>query len=177
MMQSFDTQLQVSLRALKEVVAPALADSESHVLEQLQLAIATLEFTRQRLPYARPYHRLELQKVIDLSQEVADLVGTDQADNRAALTEASANARALLHQPDAEVEQYIQVGRTLREGITEAVRHSAGQPYESELDQLIVERQRVLFTLQRVWCAPLGLDGKAASLPSIDALLQQAEHS
>lgn len=174
MMQSFDTQLQVSLRALKDVVAPTLASAEGHVVEQLHLAIATLEFTRQRLPYARPYHRLELQKIIDLSREVADLVGDAQAADRDGLATASDAASELLDQPEAQVEEYLMSGRALRELISQAVRHSAGAAHEPALDKLIVERQRALFTLQRVWCAPLGLDHEAAALPTIDALLTEA---
>ena len=52
MIQTFDTQLEVSLRAMRDVVAPALNDAESHVLEQFGLVLATLEFMRHRLPYA-----------------------------------------------------------------------------------------------------------------------------
>ena len=49
MIHSFDSQLQVALRALEEVVAPSLAGAEKHVVEQLMLAIVTIGFVKTRL--------------------------------------------------------------------------------------------------------------------------------
>jgi len=52
MNQSFETQVRIAIRALSDVIAPALAGADKHVVEQLQLTIATLGFVADRIPEA-----------------------------------------------------------------------------------------------------------------------------
>ena len=77
MIQDFDSQLQVSLRALQEVVAPALAGAEKHVVEQLALATLTLGFVKQRLPEARRFYRWELRAHLDLARKLDQSAALD----------------------------------------------------------------------------------------------------
>lgn len=172
MMQTFDTQLEVSLRALTGVVAPALANAGSHAVEQFNLTLATLGFIRQRMPYARRFHRLELQDLLDLAEEVGALICQDQQDLAAQLAGNGDEGKGALRSVEAEVEDYLVVGRRMRELIAEAVQGSAGKPYERQLDELVLARQKAFLEVQRVWCAPLGLDPQAGELPSIEEVLQ-----
>lgn len=172
MIQSFDTQLQVSLRALRDTIGPAVANSESHVVEQLNLAIATLEFTRQRLPFGRRYHRLELNQLLGMTGVIRRLIGQDQPTLKQAIAGKEAVAEKLLADPEAEIEDYIQIGRDLRERIKQAIAQSEGKTYEAALDTLVVEQQQALLTMQRVWCAPLGLDSAVSTMPTLDQLLR-----
>ena len=63
MNQSFDVQLQVSLRALNDIIVPTLVqtNADKHVIEQAQLVIATLSFLKLRLADARRFARAELR--------------------------------------------------------------------------------------------------------------------
>ncbi len=176
MMQSFDTQLQVSLRALREVVAPALQNSEKHVVEQLHLAIATLDFAKQRLPHARRYHRLELENYIGFAAEVRTIVGADQPALRDQLATAENTGKADLLRPEAEVEDYVIITRLLRELIASAVPAAADKPHERALDLLIIQRQKKFLLQQRAWCVPLGFDPKPEDLPTMDQLLDPPPH-
>lgn len=171
MMQSFDTQLQVSLRALRDVIAPALSNCESHIIEQLNLTIATLEFSRQRLPYSRSYHRLELSKIIQMAAAIRDIIGRDQEACHKKLLDAEKAANTLLNNPEAEVENYLQKGRELRELITISIQNSANKPYEKQLDNMVVCHQETLLYMQRVWCAPFGLDTETSKMQDIEQLL------
>jgi hypothetical protein len=171
MMQSFDTQLQVSMRALSEVVAPALQADDGHAIEQLHLVIATLNFTRQRLPYARSYHRLELQYLMNLAADIRRLIGDDHPALKTLLSDTEEAGKTELARPEAEIEDYLIVGRKLRELITEAVQSSADKPYEQKLDTLVTDQQKQFFITQRVYCAPLGLDHEVEQLPSIEELI------
>ena len=177
MMPLFDTQLQVSLRALREVVAPALQNGEKHVVEQLHLAIATLDFAKQRLPYARRYHRLELENYIGFAAEVRAVVGTDQTALRDQLAAAESAGKAELRRPEAEIEDYLIVARRLRELIASAVSAAIDKPHERALDLLIIERQKKFLLLQRAWFVPSGFELKPEDLPSLDQLLAQSENS
>ena len=170
MMQSFNTQLQVSLRALREVVAPALQNGEKHVVEQLHLALATLEFTKQRLPYARRYHRLELKNYLGFASEVRGII-SDQLKLCEQLAAAEGTGKAELLRPEAEVEDYVLVTRQLRELIAAAIPLSIDKPYERELDLLVIRRQEQFLLQQRTWCTPFGFELKPDELPQLDQLL------
>ena len=174
MIQTFDTQLEVSLRALREVVAPALENAESHVVEQFNLALATLDFTRQRLPYARSFHRSELQHFMEFSADVREVIDADRPDIAQQLKNTEEEGSKQLASPEAEVEDYLMVSRQLRELIAEATQCSNGKPYEKQLDTLILQRQKDFFPAQRSWCQPLVLDTKPDELPTMDDAISGA---
>jgi len=170
MMQSFNTQLQVSLRALREVVAPALQNGEKHVVEQLHLALATLEFTKQRLPYARRYHRLELKNYLGFAAKVRGVIN-DQLKLCEQLAAAEGAGKGELLNPEAELEDYVLVTRQLRELIAATIPLSINKPYENELDMLVVRSQQQFLLQQRAWCTPFGFELKPDELPQLDQML------
>jgi|TARA_B110000967_G_scaffold210036_1_gene269775 hypothetical protein len=174
MIQTFDTQLEVSLRALRELVAPALKNADGHVVEQFNLALVTLEFARQRLPYARSFHRLELQHLMAWSSEVQALVGEDHPILATQLSEAKVAGANELTRPEAEIEDYLLVGRKLRELIGESIQLSSGKLYEKKLDKLVLLKQKEFLSAQRTWCLPLGLDSKPDELKTMAELVESA---
>lgn len=173
MIQLFDTQLQVSLRALKEVVAPALRNGESHVVEQLHLVIATLEFARQRLPYTRSFYRLELQNCIRYAGEVSELVAAEDAPLAAELAELCRTGQQELDRPAADAEDHLLVTRKLRELIAAAVDRSVGKPYEDKLDQLVISHLKQFLPQQRSWFLPFGLDPAPEGLPKVEQIVER----
>lgn len=173
MIQSFHTQLQVTLRALREVVAPALDQKDHQALEQLHLSVATLEFMQKRLPYARRYHRMELNHLIGLARQVIEIAAARPAAE--SLAKAINLGNHELNRPEAEVEDYLIVSRQLRDLISGAVADAVGQPFEDRLDALIVNATEYLLLRERVWCQPLGFELKPQDLPDLDLLLDRQE--
>jgi hypothetical protein len=171
MIQLPDTQLQVALRALNDVIGPALKGSESHVLEQFQLVMATLAFAQQRLPYTRRFYRKELRYFIDYAQEVAALVADHDSESAQALLATSQIGSNELHRPEAEAEDYLIVTRGLREGVSAAVTRSSGKAHEEQLDRLITRKLQELLPQQRSWFVPFGLDPTPQDLPGIADIL------
>jgi hypothetical protein len=165
MIQSFDTQLQVVLRALREVVAPALTGSAKHVVEQLHLSLATLEFMRSRMPHARRFCRQELQSYIALAAEVMGVVAPEQATSREQMASIVAAGKLALDRPDCENDEYQAVTRQLRERIAAATTAAVGTPYESALEALILRSSQDMLQQDRLWCAPFGFELKPEELP------------
>ncbi len=170
MIQSFHTQLQVSLRALREVVAPALDSNNKQALEQFHLSLVTLEFLRVRLPYSRRYVRMELKHWIMLGQKVLALL-TPAWPAQTAVTDAIALGQEKLADPEADDEEYLIISRQLRELISGMVTDAAGHPLESQLDALIVAATEHLLLCERVWCLPLGFELRPDELPGLEQLL------
>lgn len=166
MNRSFDVQLQVALRALGEVVAPALAGAEKHVVEQLHLAMATLSFVKVRLPEARRYYRMELQSFMDLARDVAGLAQSAQPAGTDELRASVAAGAALLADPEADLADYDSATRTLRDGITQLSHRCVGAPCQRAIDRLILDRSEAIMLQSRQWCSPFGFELKPEDLPA-----------
>lgn len=161
MILSFDTQLQVALRALGEVVAPALGQAEKHVQEQLHLAIATLGFVKTRLPEARRWYRMELGHYIDLAEQASLLAGGD-----AGLDTLAAEGVAALASATADIADYETITRHLRDAVTALVDRCAGSDKGAALDRLVLDRSGDLLPQYRQWAVPFGLELKPDALPA-----------
>jgi hypothetical protein len=171
MIQSFNTQLQVAIRALREVVAPALNPSEKQSIEQLHLSLATLEFMRTRLPYARRYYRMELENHLDLASKVAMIISTSLAEKNQQLELTIRLGKTELDRPEAENEDYLIVARQIREMLSAIIAAATDQPFAQQLNALIVRSSQQLLLQERVWCLPFGFELRPEELPSIDELL------
>jgi hypothetical protein len=160
MNQSYETQLQVVQRALSDVVLPALAGAEKHVIEQLQLSMAALGFLQHRLPHARRYYRWQLSAYLDLAEAVVVLVANDT------LSQLTQENRTLLQKPEAVDADYVAATRALREAIARQIVVSEGMPHEAALDALILDKSAPILLQDRLWCLRLGFELKPEALPT-----------
>ena len=160
MIQSFDVHLQVALRALEEVVAPALDGAQKHVVEQLMLSIATIGFVKTRLPEARRFYRMELRSCIEMALESTTIAGSSDV-----MSEAIGAAKNILLDPEADIAAFEDASRRLRDGVTALSHASVGQPYQEPLNAFILEKSGALVTQYRLWGMPFGFELHPESLP------------
>ncbi len=156
----FDVQLQVALRALNDVVAPALGGAEKHVVEQLHLAVATVGFVKARLPEARRYYRMELRHFIGLASSAAQAAGQDGALNGVVREGEDALASA-----EADIADYVAITRRLRDEVTALVSRAQGEA-RVRLDKLVLDMSGELLPQYRQWALPFGLELKPETLPA-----------
>lgn len=160
MIHHFDSQLQVALRALEEVVAPALGNAEKHVVEQLMLSILTIGFVKTRLPEARRYYRTELRSCIDLASDAARIAGGSEGLSK----DIEAGEKALAD-PEADIAEFEVASRRLRDGVTALSSASVGQPYQRSLEVAILDKSAALLAQARQWCLPFGFELHPENLP------------
>lgn len=165
MIQSFDRQLQVVLRALNDVIAPALADAEKHVVEQLHVSIATLAFVAARMPDARRFARYELQTYVEMAIAVAAAARTEAADSARALEGLAAEGRALLERADADTDVLEAAARRCREAIAALATAVRATPVRGQVERIIMEQSGPIIAQSRQWCAPFGFELKPQDLP------------
>lgn len=161
MILSFDVQLQVALRALEEVVAPALSDAEKHVVEQLHLAIATIGFVKTRLLEARRFARFELAHFATLAKAVAE-----SADNDAGLLTQARHAQSVLDDPLADVADYEDATSRLRDEVTAVGSRCADAAKRAEVDAIVLNQSTALLAQYRQWTSPFGFELKPEELPA-----------
>jgi hypothetical protein len=160
MIHSFDSQLQVSLRALEEVVAPALAGAEKYVIEQLMLSIVTIGFVKTRLPEARRFYRMELRSCIEIARTAADI-----ADASGELAEGIKAGEQALADPEADIAEFETASRALRDSVTALSHASVGQPFQLKLEAAILNKSSTLVAQYRQWCLPFGFELHPEALP------------
>jgi hypothetical protein len=168
MNQSFESELQVVLRALAEVVLPALDGAEKHVVEQLHLSMAALEFMRQRLPLAAQFYRRDLGAYIALADDVAALLAAHDNSRAAHLRALSDAGRAVLANALSEQGDWVTATRQLRSAVTQAVETSGRALYEQTLDQLVLDHAAAVHLHARAWNLPFGFELRPQDLPMVD---------
>lgn len=157
---TFDVQLQVALRALEEVVAPALGSAEKHVVEQLHLAMLTIGFVKTRLSDLRCYTRMELRSYADLAEESVAAAGG--APDLAAV---AAEARQLLADPEADFTEFEATSRRLRDEVAALGSACTDPETRATLDGLVLAHGAAMIAQARQWAIPFGFELKPEDLP------------
>ena len=170
MIQSFETQLQVSLRALGEIVAPALAGADKHVIEQLHLVMAALGFMHARLASAVGFQRAELENYIALSEEAAANFRQHRGGDCEPLVGAVSAARSALLSSTGEADCLQQSTRRLRELVAALIGQSRSDAEAADLQTLVLARSGEMLSNARLWCLPLGFEIDPEALPERDWL-------
>ena len=165
MIQSFETQLQVSLRALGEIVAPALAGADKHVIEQLHLVMAALGFMQARLSSEVGFQRAELEAYLALAEEVAANFKKHRGSACVTLIEAVSAGRAALASATSEADDYQHSTRRLRELVTALITDSSSEAEAADLQAMVLARSGAMIGDARLWCLPLGFELDPAALP------------
>lgn len=80
-----DLQLQSMIKAMSDIVLPAVDTDNRLAQEQARLVIATLQLVAKRLPIAYRYDRDELGRYLTLSRDLLAQVGASLADPLASL--------------------------------------------------------------------------------------------
>ncbi|WP_374414029.1 hypothetical protein [Novosphingobium colocasiae] len=161
MVPDLELQLAAATKALREVVAPAIDPANGVALEQLHLAMATVDFVRTRLPLRRRRVVRELENAHALAMQVAAAGGgtlAALADEAQALLDSGADDAAM----DA-----------LRLRILDAAEQAvAADPGNKDLSRAVLAVAQHQTDLARAWFAPMGFEVDPAGRPTLEQLLE-----
>jgi hypothetical protein len=174
-----DVTLQAVIRALTDVVAPAVDPEDALAREQLRLSIDHLRFLALRVD--RLYERavFELRHHLHLAEAVTaalrgqpdrtKLLDGEIADATGVLASAGA-APATLRAASAAVAAAISaVVRELDDAAPEDASAAAARP---AVVRAVVAGSAERVAFERSWYAPLGIDPDHDELPALDQLLR-----
>jgi len=176
MMDHTDDGLAAAIKALDEVVAPAIDAGNPLAVEQLRLVSRFLGFLRTRMPqeHARAHH--ELRHYLALAGDLVPLAPECASPPvRQRLIEAVAAATPIADDPLATAQQLQGGIDTLSASISTLVRHVAAAPDAVRLpvERAVVRASRSLLDAQRAWFLPMGFEPDPARVPALaDALAQ-----
>lgn len=167
MIPDSDLQLRVVIKALGEVVAPAIDATNRVALEQLQLSLATLRMLHTRLPLERRRVRKELVHAIDLAAATAHALGESPANLSTALD----TARIALQDVNCDTSRLDTLRCDLFSAISACVDELEEPALRRRIGQVVVAACEPAIELARAWCAPSGFEADPAQLRSLDQLL------
>ena len=167
-MDHIDNTLRASVKALREVVAPAVDPTDPQARDQLKLVIDALEFARARVDLVPTRARLELEHSLALARELAAEVGSTPAG--AALGEAITGAEATLVADARPSEADVRCATaTLKAAVSLLARED--KPARGSTDRLILAATRRWAAIDRSWYLPLGFDPDPGVVPAIEDML------
>jgi hypothetical protein len=168
MVPDIDLQLRVVIKALRDVVLPAVDSGNRLALEQLHLSIATLGMVEARLPLAGSRLRAELANAIALAE----------AADAAALAAPLSAAKAVLEDPRADGRDLEIHKARLLTAVSTLVDGAPGDGARADsLARAVVAASKPQFDLIRAWCLPAGFEPDPNEVPPIERLLAKPESS
>ncbi|HTT83793.1 MAG TPA: hypothetical protein VMF67_09960 [Rhizomicrobium sp.] len=172
MVPDFRLRIQSMLRAMQEVVIPAIPAGERLALDQASIVVGNLKLMAEQQDKLYRYELVELREYAALVTELIDAAGGG------ASTEA---ARESLRNSAGVVTMPIPTQPELT-GLTKAMKHAAdtllraayedGSPeFRRAAAQLVMKQSASQITRERSWFRAAGFELEPESLPPLDELL------
>jgi hypothetical protein len=171
-------QLKSAIRALTDVVLPAIDPGNKLAQEQARLTIGMLHLALQRLPLAFRYDLDELSRLLDLAAALSDHAGAHPQAQEIAreLAPLIAQGKAVRARALADPAELQASSLALRERIgplVTALTQDRSGPDLKPVSTLVMEHAKAQLLRDRAWLAPQGWE-PAGSLPDIETLLPAA---
>ena len=171
-----DNALLASIKALNEVVLPAVDPSDPLAGEQLRLVAGFLKFLGARLPYVHDRNRFELEHYLALGMRLAADARLASPQVAQRLDQAIDEAEALLRGPRASVEEMRRAAAALSAPISGLARvvADAEPALRRRVEQAILVGSKPWVDMQRAWFVVQGFELHPDELPPLDEALRVA---
>ncbi|MDB5818141.1 MAG: hypothetical protein JWQ11_1781 [Rhizobacter sp.] len=176
MIDHTDDGIRAAIKALDEVVAPALDPANPLALEQLKLVSRFLGFLRSRLPYEHLRSSHELRHYLALARQLVEIAPNEgPVHARDALLGAIHEATPLISDPTCSPVQLEAGTKRLSAALSTLVRDVAEAPpaVRDSVERAVTHAARRLLDAQRAWFLPMGFEPDPARVPSMEEALER----
>lgn len=172
-MDHTDNQLRACIKALDDVIAPAVGGSDAQAAEQLFLVTDYLKFLRSRLDNLLDRDRFEVRHYVAMGRALSADASACSASAGQDLADAVAAAEGVLHRDDARMPELKAAAASVAAAITRLVREAAGadDDVRSRVERTVLECSEDKIQLDRTWHAPQGLEPDPGSLVPLEQAL------
>jgi hypothetical protein len=171
-----EIQIATMMRAMKEVIIPAIDPQNSPALEQSQLVLGMLGLLRTQLPIEFRFDRDELERLATTAGALAGLCEAEPAlrEPVRALAALEAAARDRLERSAVDPSELRSSSRSLREAIGRLVSEADGAAAPerwAEIERQVLDLSLEILVRERALLAPQGWE--APDFPAIEDLLDR----
>ena len=162
-----DIQLQSVIRALTEVVLPAVDSGNALAVEQTQVVIGMLQLMAARLPLQFRYDCDELTRLLALCRAL-------QAHDNGALRNAIHAGAEVLDRAQAGPDEVLQAIRELRAlsgAVITAIYSDGDDAAREQVAREVLAHAEQQLLRERAWALPQGWESQPESFPPIEDLL------
>lgn len=166
-----------ALRAMQEVVLPAVDRRHPLALEQATLVARMLQLLEQRIPWLVARNRYELEQAVLLGEALAADAGAVSPAIASALAQAVRTGRALLADAAALPPALQQAAHELNGLVTVLVEVAAGCDDAERcrrMERRVVQGAIAVLAMQRAWFLPQGWEPDASAVAALPDLLAPA---
>ena len=170
-----EIQIQAMIKAMVDVVLPAVDPEQKMAQEQARLVIGTLGLIASRLPVAYRFDRDQLDRYVSLSRE---LVALDQAEGGGqtvskleSLAERGADVLQRARAEPAELESTVFDLRAEVSSLLQSLHKSSSPEKWNKVNRLILDASRMEIDRERALVVAMGFEPKPGSIPPIESLL------
>ena len=169
-------QIPTLIKAMTDVVLPAVDPNNKLAQEQAQLILGSLHLIAQRLPLQYRYDRHELNSFLALSEQLEAASGgsPELLEAVAVLHTSSTNGSDVLARAGAEPGELEAANLRMRESIGAVVQSSSALKDENlrrRIESLVMAHAKDMLLRERAWLAMQGWEGKNAPLPAVETLI------
>ena len=175
-MDHTDVGLKSVVRALQDVVAPAIDPSNSQANEQLRLSIDYIEFVIERLGFLHDRELFDLRHHLAMARAVDAIVGSLALPDGAVLKAAIEAGTQALAKPGARTRQLKRATANLTAAIAAIVRTAPAleKNVQRRIEQTVVGASHERIAFERSWYLPFGFDPDAAEVGALHDLINAA---
>jgi hypothetical protein len=166
------------IKAMTDVVLPALDPNNRLAQEQARLVLGTLALMAKQLPLQYRFDCDALGRLIDFAHELREHVGASNAQYAVERLEARAGAAShVLERAQADPEELVSAIHSLRSAIgaaVSAVSERASASQFAGVQQSVLAHAKDQLLRDRSWLLIQGWEPDPATVPPIDTLLGNA---
>jgi hypothetical protein len=169
MLPSIDLRLASMIRAVKDIILPALEGGDGLATEQAGLLLGHLLLLREQVGSADLFQRREAEDLLVLGESLVERA----AGGSATLAARDALAAVIRDSPHLEEPQSISGLRAGMSALLEASGIDGTGEFRNMSSVLTIHHARAAARLERSWFAPIGFEAEGAALPSFPDLVAE----
>lgn len=163
--------LDAAVRALQEVIIPAVDPSHPLALEQAKIVTGLLKLLAERFEYTHARARFEVLHAADLARSLRADAASAAPSIAAEIDAALDVAQRLADDPAARSHDLASASMTLTALASATVRATAGTPVADRVERTVLAGSKRYLDLQRAWFLPQGWETDPTVVPSLDDAL------
>ncbi|MCB1389026.1 MAG: hypothetical protein KDK12_07800 [Rhodobacteraceae bacterium] len=173
-MDQTDTGLKAVMKALSDVVEPALDPADPLAREQLRLAIEYVGFVRKRIDYLHGRERFDLRHYAGVARAFVAAGLPDDAPGASYLRQTLVAGEALLAQAGARTDQLREGAMELGHVVSTVVQGlgSLPAPMATALRRIVLDATEEKLHFERLWYAPVGFEAVLPTGRSLEDFLR-----
>lgn len=168
-----ENDLRAAIKALADVVAPAVDPSDAIANEQLRLVTEYLRFLRQRVDLLHRRDRTELGHQLDMAHALLALDAPCSPGLRHSLQSSTDAGARLFDAAAATGVQHKTATAAIAAAVRECVRECAAwpAPARDRWERCVLDTSAARVAFEQAWYLPLGFEPAPAEVPSLESLL------